>query len=91
MRDGAHRQGSDRRPPGEVHWFRLDDRDDDCPWCRVLLLPGHGWDVGPPPPAPHPGCRRCGLTRLAELVRLVMVPFASLVTVVAALATAFRF
>ncbi|MEU9398977.1 hypothetical protein [Streptomyces sp. NPDC048242] len=90
MRDGAYGQGSDRRPPGEVYWFRLDGGDDNCPWCRALLLTEHVCDGEPPPPAPRPDCRRCRLTRVVDLVRLVMVPFASLVTVFAALSAVLR-
>lgn len=73
-----------------MHWFRLDCRDDDCPWCRVLLLPEHTGDDEPSSPVPRPDCRRCRLTRATDLMRLVMVPFASLVTFAAALTTTLR-
>ncbi|MEW2132002.1 hypothetical protein [Streptomyces sp. NPDC005435] len=56
----------------------------------MLLLPEHAGDDEPPSPAPRHDCRRCRLSRAVDLVRLVMVPFASLVTVAAALTTTLR-
>ncbi|MEU6818131.1 hypothetical protein [Streptomyces sp. NPDC046860] len=81
------REGSDdrdasrpRRPPpprAEIHWLPPHRRDDECPWCRLLIAPPG------PPPAPGPA-------RWPARLRTLMVAFSALVTLVAAAVTLWR-
>ncbi|MFD4542719.1 hypothetical protein [Streptomyces bauhiniae] len=54
-------------------------RDDECPWCS-LLLPPDGRAAEPPPGRRHPATR----------LRTVMVALSALVTLVAATVTLWR-
>ncbi|MET7612512.1 hypothetical protein ABZX97_15610 [Streptomyces seoulensis] len=78
MRDDRDdRDDTDAR--GEVHWLPPHPPEDECPWCRLLLPPDE--PHGPPPDrGPRPAAR----------LRVVMVAFSALVTLVAALATLWR-
>lgn len=83
MHPGFHRGRRDMRG---AYWLTCSESD--CPMCRQLLLPD---DVPLPPSGRNdPSRRRSRTDRLLAGIRTVMVSFAAIVTVVAAVVTVWR-
>lgn len=90
MRGDQHRLPDPFPPPLAAPW--LSSSDIDCPWCRQLLVavPDRAADDTRAPGASKidSSRRRRRTTSWLDRIRVVMVPVAAGVTVVAAVVTA---
>lgn len=90
MRGDQHRRPEPFPPLPAAPW--PDGPDTDCPWCRQLLLavPDRAaHDTRTPVPSKiDSSCRWCRTASWLDRMRVLMVPVAAVVTVVAAVVTA---